>query len=295
MFSVVNDENYDVFLKHNINVSLPRGSKVIINGNIWNSFTILDFEEKLIKNTMIFENLNILIDCANGNNPKLHNIIKISKKKYGDSLKIMSGNISSKEAFIELANSGCDYIRIGIGGSSSCNTSSNTGVGQENLGDLITECFISRETGLVENKDVKIVADGISSYINYCMDIYGFLDNGYATINKLLYLGSDIVMIGKLFAQCDESSGEKYINDLNKKLVKYQGMSTKEAQNKYNSILKHSEGNTNLIEVKWSLNEWLNGSENQSDYLPGYINCLKSAMAYTGSETINDFIGKNNY
>jgi hypothetical protein len=127
------------------------------------------------------------------------------------------------------------------------------------------------------------------------MDIYGFLDNGYATINKLLYLGSDIVMIGKLFAQCDESSGEKYINDLNKKLVKYQGMSTKEAQNKYNSILKHSEGNTNLIEVKWSLNEWLNGSENQSDYLPGYINCLKSAMAYTGSETINDFIGKNNY
>jgi hypothetical protein len=310
MFSVVGLENYQTFLDNKINVALPRGNEYVKDKNVWNSLSINDFEEKYNNpNVDWLEDFyaNILIDCANGNNPRLHLIIKKAKEIYGNRIKIMSGNISSVEAFIELAKSGCDYIRVGVGGSNSCNTSRNTGVGQTNLGKLIKQCDQAREE-LYIIRDVKIVADGISSYVSLCEKKYGYLDNGYAAINKLLYNGADLVMIGKLFAQCEESSGEKkhsgkikinhnsqlaYLVDPNSSLlVKYQGMSTKEAQGNYNINLKHSEGNTSWVEVKWKLSEWLNGSIVDSDYLPGFTNCLKSAMSYVGAKHLNDFFKK---
>lgn len=202
---------------------------------------------------------------------------------------------------------------------------------------------------------VKIVADGISSYINYCQKEYNFNDNGYAAINKLLHAGADLVMVGKLFAQCVESAGEKGIQQMhgvesfehrqesrknlfglpdlstpskyfkvtNKYLmVKYSGMSTQQEQKKYKdpfnqsikvfksngvlacyadsleeaeklttehsgwyftSDLRPSEGSVQWIPVRWTLNEWLNGSDEQdeSPYLMGFVNALKSMMAYT--------------
>jgi hypothetical protein len=294
MFSVVDENNFNVFLKHKINVALPRESKIIESKNVWNSLSIDIFEKLFINDKYEFNNLNIIIDCANGNNPKLHEVIKLAKQKYGDNLKIMSGNVSNKYSFLQLAKSGCDYIRVGVGGSLACNTTKNTGVGQKNLGKLIKKCYFLREQN-DELKHVKIVADGISSYIDLCVNKYGYLNNGYATINKLLHLGSDYVMIGKLFAQSFESAGEKINQSIGQYPTKvvYQGMSTKNAQSKYNNILKHSEGSTNLIDVKWTLNEWLNGSDDEPDYLPGFINCLKSAMAYTGDKEIINFIKEN--
>lgn len=310
MFSVVGLENYQLFLDNKINVALPRGNDFVDNENVWNSLSISDFEKQYNDISVSFLNdfkVKILIDCANGNNPKLHSIIAKAKEIYGKRIQIMSGNVSSVDAFVELAKSGCDYIRVGVGGSTSCNTTKNTGVGQFNLGELIKQCDEARDK-LFLIRDVKIVADGISSYISLCEKEFGFLDNGYATINKLLYSGADLVMIGKLFAQCEESSGEKkhkdyfdierdgfkhkVINPTSPLLVKYQGMSTQEAQSNYNNELKHSEGNTTWIDVKWKLDEWLNGSKTDSDYLAGFTNCLKSAMSYVGAKNLNEFFEK---
>ena len=66
-------------------------------------------------------------------------------------------------------------------------------------------------------------------------------------------------------------------------------MSTHTEQVKYKNGLKPSEGSVSWIPVRWTLNEWLNGSEYQDEapYLMGYINSLKSAMSYTDSLTLN--------
>lgn len=227
---------------------------------------------------------------------------------------------------------------------SGCNTTSNTGVGQENLEKLISSCknrVFQSVRDLQNRKDptkatklitkelfdeaeniskVKIVADGISSYIKQCEVKYGFNDNGYAAINKLLFAGADLVMVGKLFAQCVESAGSKrlnsnqeydwndtdYVDDIvfgwTKKhytqsdlKVKYSGMSTLEEQTKYKTAshttqglkqleLKPSEGSIQWIPVRWTLDEWLNGSKDQDayPYLMGWVNSIKSAMSYTG-------------
>lgn len=330
MTSVVNEQTLNSFMKSGIQVCLPRtdGSEFGISSSYFYSCSLDSFEEFIIGglyDSFIKESeksLKICIDTANGNNPRLHEMIIKAKEMYGDKLIIMSGNVSSVEAFIELAKTGCDYIRVGIGGGAGCNTSKNTFVGQTNLGYLIQECynaksrdywvpeydssFLKKQRNLL---NVKIVADGISSYIDLTLKEGMAYDNGYGAIINLLYSGADLIMIGKLFAQSLESAGRKFIKHLNSKghnikanpyidlrlakdkvVVEYYGMSTKRAQEIYGQdASKHSEGKTVYLDVRWSLDEWLNGSKEESDFLPGFVNCLKSAMSYTGSNKLSEF------
>ena len=331
MYSVVDETNYKIFLDNKVQVCMPRNPKFEPNNEYFSSCSLSEFNGFILKLDKLIEPVKICIDVANGNMMMLHHAIKEAKDKFGDKLIIMSGNVATKEAFFELALAGCDYIRVGVGGSiMACNTTKNTGVGQEDLGKLISECYqLKNNSGYpgIGLSHVKIVADGISTYISQCEKQYGFMDNGYATINKLLWLGADLVMIGKLFVQAFESASEKvpiqnelydwvnqqidliyqkdkniseeevrkHMDKLEKPIhllkVEYQGMSTKESQLKYkdSSSIKHSEGSKVFLPVKWRLNEWLNGSESNSDYLPGFIPCLQSAMSYTNAKELNEF------
>ena len=397
MYSIVDENNYQIFLDNKVQVCLPRNQKG--DKSVFHSLSLENFEDIYLTEGEIPEEffyLKVCIDTANGNIPKLHESIRKAKEIHGDKLIIIAGNVASVEAFLELAKTGVNYIRVGIGGGGGCNTTSNTGVGQEDLEKLIRACSwhknrhptmgnrISASVDELQNiSKVKIIADGISSYIKQCEIQYGFNDNGYAAINKLLFAGADLVMVGKLFAQCVESAGSKRANvkgfpgerwditlvhdELNEGMlklisriikenhiveVKYSGMSTQEEQKKYKSDLlirvtqntktghlvvdrdflrngdilyfnnspvniisdclltiqdsssyhiagsmtfqagdililnpiKPSEGSVSWIPVRWTLDEWLNGSANQDEfpYLMGWINSIKSAMAYTG-------------
>lgn len=386
MYSVVDENNYQAFLDNKIQVCLPRkvelsGESIIKYGSnapIWFSLSLQEFIDYWCNPespaTKFPSKYKICIDTANGNMPALHDAIRKAKEIHGDNLIIMAGNVGSVEAFVELAKTGVDYIRVGIGGGGGCNTTSNTGVGQENLKDLIEECK-KRIFG-----NVKIVADGISSWVKFCEKEYRYNDNGYAAINELLFAGADLVMVGKLFAQCVESAGEKRIKSGNTYIeylktdtfwrsrpyregdileVMYSGMSTQQEQKKYKDInypiyiledtelnakgricinreliigetivynnsdikiiykvpyseenkfyyetncemlfkigdrfhlkshqkFKPSEGSVQWIPVRYTLPEWLEGVEKNQDeepYLMGWINSIKSAMAYTG-------------
>ncbi len=371
MYSVVNETNYQTFLDNKIQVCLPRNVDYNLQSNnaFFIAYSLQEFQDEFINNRQrsLGEIKKVCIDTANGNIPALHDAIRKAKEIHGGNLIIMAGNVSSVEAFVELAKTGVDYIRVGIGGGGGCNTTSNTGVGQEDLGELIKDCYnyktnyptFLRGHELIDKKqifninNVKIIADGISSYIKQCETKYGFNDNGYAAINKLLFAGADLVMVGKLFAQCVESAGEKgidqvegvipfeqwqkkrdsyiqinlpdlstplkYFTNSSKRyssylMVKYSGMSTQEEQRKYKPAvqdlkilsgpqiesdtftyevekqgepykdIKPSEGSVQWIPVRWTLNEWLNGSNKQDEapYLMGWINSIKSAMSYTG-------------
>lgn len=366
MYSVVDENNYQIFLDNKVRVCLPRNVGISLNVSadkldpiyeqVWCSVSLqqfvdywcrLDSPAAMMKSDGIPD--LICVDTANGNMQQLHDAIREAKKIHGDSLIIMAGNVSSVEAFISLSLTGVDYIRIGIGGGSGCNTTNNTGVGQEDLGWLIRQCkefirgtskeissFTPNADGTFKHPDweklyndrvniskVKIVADGISSYVKLCQQKYNFNDNGYAAIIKLLNSGADLVMIGGLFAQCVESAGDKSIEIAgprtilrqdgaqwrwnNQKckdvFVKISGMSTIEEQKKYKEPtnlgtqdlsvprLKPSEGSTKWVPVRWTLGEWLQGSDKQDEhpYLNGFVNSLKSAMSYTGSKTLNEF------
>ena len=307
MSSVINEFNYKLFTDNNIQVCLPRTiENWFWEENVFIAMSLNDFVDEFLKKTLSFIGKRyVCIDTANGNLKVLHDAIIAAKKIHGNNIIIMSGNVASVDAFIELAKTDCDYIRVGIGGSIGCTTTRNTGIGQEDLEKLIHACKFH-----VTNKkvDVKIVADGISTYIKQCEFKYGFNDNGYAAINKLLYSGADLIMVGTLFAHCVESATNKYIkvNDNYHSISqneaiddfpsldlygKHYGMSTTHAQSFYNDQIKPSEGSIVYIPIKYSLKQWVYGCESQDNYpyLSGYINSLKSAMSYTNSLTLNNF------
>jgi GMP reductase len=120
----------------------------------------------------------------------------------------------------------------------------------------------------------------------------------YSDVIKALALGANFVMVGSLFNKAIDSCGENYlfkkiwipqrIANLcykNKITVykKFRGMSTKEVQKKWGKKeLTTSEGVVRFRKVEYNLKQWVNNFE---DY-------LRSAMSYSNTKTLAQFIGK---
>ena len=231
---------------------------------------------------------------ANGHMQKLHNVIRLSKARYGDRIFLVVGNIAHPETFKTLCEAGADGVRLGVGTGQVCISSCNTSIHYP-MCSLIDECNqIRKNNNHLSEK--KIFADG---------GMRNFDD-----IIKALGLGADYVMCGSLFNKMLESSGNTYYKtgwtDKNKKpidaykvdqydfctklkfkngleLVKeYYGMSTKRAQREMgHENLKTSEGILKINTVEYTIGQW---TEN-------FIHYLRSAMSYTGKRTLKEFIG----
>jgi GMP reductase len=283
MDKVIDETNVKSFDDNLINVCLPRHVKYddLKNDNYFYSYGLDEIIE--IINSGKYLPKRVLIDVANGHMQKLYDTSKQIKETYGDNIELMIGNIANPDTYRKYCEIGVDYIRVGIGGGSACTTSANVSIHYP-MASLIEECAYSKS---VYDKPTKIVADG------------GF--RNFSDIIKALALGADYVMLGGLFNKCLESCGENYI-EVNRKFKEitiqeakelfkedgeiykyYRGMSTKEVQKSWNkSELKTGEGITKYNKVDYTLEGWC---ENFTDY-------LKSAMSYTDSRCLEDFIGE---
>lgn len=296
MSSVVSLENYKLFEYSKIHPIIPRNIDFETRKNMcsqtWCAFSLKEFEERFndnIGNLTLHTKHYVLIDIANGGMLKLHNSIREAKIKHGANLVIMAGNVANPETYEALSNAGCDFVRCSVGSGSVCITASNTGIFYPSA-SLIRECF---EISQNLRNPACIVADG------------GV--RNYDDVIKYLALGADYVMCGSIFGKMLESAGEttyvdssglsdkiilvdQYSNETEHKFVKgldlyktFYGMSTKRAQKELgNTVLKTSEGIERQINVEYTMNQWV---ENFTDY-------LKSAMSYTNSRTLSDFIGE---
>lgn len=286
MDTVIDEKNYTNFLDLGINVCLPRHIKYtdLKDDRVFYSYGLDEVIAILDDNGELPS--KVLIDVANGHMLKL---LETSKRiKTGYNVELMVGNIANPETYRSYCEAGVDWIRVGIGGGSACTTSANVSIHYP-MASLINECYmISKE---FENP-TKILADG------------GF--RNYSDIIKSLALGSHSVMLGGIFNKCLESCSENFIK-INPKLGPseykeitkeeaneyfnkgeevfkyYRGMSTKEVQKFWNKKeLRTGEGITKYNKVEYTLEGW---TENFIDY-------LKSAMSYTDSKTLEEFIGE---
>lgn len=275
MDTVIDSSNEEIYNKLKINTCLPRHEISLTNGFI--SFSIDDIFGQYLSKTLK-PNGKYLIDVANGNMENLIEIVKIIKKEYPE-LILMVGNIANSQTYRVLSNAGADYIRCGIGFGAGCSTTLQTGVGYP-MASLIKEC---RDISKTLKNPAKIVADGGMQT--------------YSDIIKALALGADYVMVGSIFNKAIESCGSDYLfrkiripkpiaEWCFKKNIpvykKFRGMSTKEVQKKWGkTILTTSEGVIRIRRVEYQLSKWV---ENFEDY-------LRSAMSYTNTTTLKEFIG----
>lgn len=299
MDTVIDCDHRKTFSENLIYPVIPRTQTKMLTAeecrklNSWVAISLDHFETLFLKGNPKKGSAHyyICIDIANGHMKRLLEVVTKSKKKFGDSLSLMVGNVANPLTFIELSKAGADYVRVGIGNGSGCSTSVHTGIGYP-LASLIHD--IHQEKKKKPGKYAMVVADG------------GI--KKYADIIKALALGADYVMCGGIFNKALESAGNTYA--ANKKFEgytvpgdqvdqysnevktafkmgslfykKFRGMSTKEVQAHLGNDLRSSEGVTRMIQVEYTLSGWV---ENFIDY-------FSSAMSYTDSTDLTGFIGK---
>jgi IMP dehydrogenase/GMP reductase len=286
MDTVINDDNLHIFNQH-FNICMPRRNDLCSSSNYFYSYGFDDFD-KTFDSYNDDKPIYALIDIANGHMAKLETYISKYKKKFGDQLILMVGNVATPETFSNLQKAGADYIRVGIGNGGGCLTTVQTGVGYP-MASLIKECKEIRDKNCYNWSSytrTQIVADG------------GF--KTYSDIIKALALGADYVMLGSMLNKMFESCGKTFDSSLNEidpldpyHLInfingaeyskQFRGMSTKAVQQLWgNETLNTSEGIERMNKVEYTYEGWVN---NFTDY-------LKSAMSYCGAFHLEQFIGK---
>lgn len=289
MNSVIDENNYEVFLKNKINTIIPRGvdykKRWELSNKTFVALGLAEFEQFILDYTAIFDYTKdtryVCVDIANGHMQKLINLCTVAKEAFGGRLLLMAGNIANPDTYTDYAIAGIDFIRVGIGSGSACTTSANGGVHYA-IASLIKHTADRKWTICQTMKEAeKLHINCKYKSLPYIIADGGF-DN-YDKIIKALALGADYVMIGKLFAQCNEACGEvimKNNNDINIPCRVYYGMSTKKAQIETgNTKLKTAEGIEVIVPILYELNGWC---ENFIDY-------LRSMMSYTNSANLEEF------
>lgn len=230
---------------------------------------------------------NICIDVANGYTDDFVNFCNRIRNFIGQSPIIMAGNVCTPEMVQELIlHGGVDIVKIGIGPGSACTTRLKTGVGYPQL-SAIEEC--SHAAHGLKNGDKRL---GL-----ICAD--GGCRNP-SDIVKAFAIGADFVMVGGMIAGADECEGEweyayickvgdrqweqsldpEYEVSKIKKSLKFYGMSSHAAQQKYGGIKDYrtSEGRVMTVPYKGSAHQIM------LDVLGG----IRSACAYIGASSIKD-------
>ena len=203
----------------------------------------------------------VCIDAANGYTKYFGDRVKRIRAAYPE-LTIMAGNVATPEMVQELLISGAaDIVKIGIGPGSVCTTRTKTGVGYPQLSAII-ECADA--------------AHGLRGQV--CAD------GGCRTpgdVAKAFAAGADFVMLGGMLSGHDECEAEWVEEDGRRVGMRFYGMSSKRAIDKYAGGLKDyraSEGKEVLVPYRGRVKETI------QEITGG----LRSACAYVGAERLKD-------
>ena len=228
---------------------------------------------------------NVCLDVANGYTEQFVKTASHIRKLFPEII-LMAGNVVTPEMVEELIIHGkVDIVKVGIGSGSVCTTRLKTGVGYPQL-SAILECADA--------------AHGLGGHI--CSD------GGCKVVGdvcKAFGGNSDFVMLGSMFAGCDECEGEweyEYYSSLGfwqpldpgnnnpkrKVSLKYYGMSSKDAMDKHhNGVAKYrtAEGKSVVVPYKGVA----------KDIIQDIYGGLRSACTYIGATRIKDFGKKTTF
>ncbi len=129
----------------------------------------------------------VVIDAAHGHSKGVMSCLKMLKEKLPD-LKVIAGSVATPQGVRALAELGADGLRVGIGAGSICTTRVVAGIGVPQFTAVLECAEAANELG------IPTIADG------------GIRSSG--DIVKCLGAGASCVMMGNMFAGCEESPGE---------------------------------------------------------------------------------------
>ena len=195
----------------------------------------------------------ICIDVANGHNYRTVEAVRSISNEFD--IHIMTGNVSTGEAFLELADAGANSVRVGIGGGSMCTTRIVTGHGMPTLQSII-DVELARSSSKV---NCAIIADG------------GIRNSG--DMMKAFAFGADFVMVGSMLAGTNEAPGEVIDG-----LKVFRGMASRSAQEDTRGSVSVVEGAETMIPLKGPA----------SEILSSISGGLRSGCSYSGVTRLSE-------
>ncbi len=205
----------------------------------------------------------VVLDSAHGHSENVLKCLRMIKEKFPD-LQVIAGNVATAEATKALIESGADAVKVGIGPGSICTTRVVAGIGVPQITAIMNCYSVAREYG------IPIIADG---GIKYSGDI-----------TKAIAAGGSLVMMGSMFAGCDEAPGDFELFQGRKYKV-YRGMGSIAAMENGSKDRYFQEGAKKLVPEGVEGRVAYKGTV--EDTVFQLIGGLRSGMGYCGCDTID--------
>lgn len=206
----------------------------------------------------------LVLDSAHGHSEGIMNCVRKVKAAFPD-CQLIAGNIATGEAARDLIEAGADAVKVGIGPGSICTTRIVAGIGVPQLTAVNDVYEVAKEYG------IPVIADG---GIKYSGDI-----------PKAIAAGGDVIMIGSLFAGCDEAPGEMEIYQ-GRSFKVYRGMGSLASMEKGSKDRYFQSGSKKLVPEGVEGRVPYKGA--LSDTIYQLMGGLRAGMGYCGTATISD-------
>ena len=206
----------------------------------------------------------IVLDSAHGHSQNIINAVDKIKSAYPE-LQLVAGNIATPEAAEDLIKAGADAVKVGIGPGSICTTRVVAGIGVPQITAIndVYEC--------AKKYGIPVIADG---GIKYSGDIV-----------KSIAAGADVIMIGSLFAGCEESPGDMEIYQ-GRNFKVYRGMGSIAAMNNGSKDRYFQQDTKKLVPEGVEGRVPYKGALSETVYQ--LLGGLRAGMGYCGTPTVKE-------
>ena len=251
--------------KQNMNELLDNHKRYVVGAGI----NTRDYENRIP--ALIEAGADVLcIDSSEGFSEWQRRTLAWARANYGEKIKIGAGNVVDAEGFRFLAESGADFVKVGIGGGSICITRETKGIGRGQATALIEVC---------KARDEYFAETGV--YIPVCSDGGIVYDHHIALA---LAMGADFVMLGRYFARFDESPSNKVsINGTYYK--EYWGEGSARARN----WQRYDMGGDKKLSFEEGVDSYVPYAGSLKDNVALTLSKVKSTMCNCGALSIAEF------
>ena len=209
----------------------------------------------------------LCIDSSDGYSEWQYDTLRWIREKYGDKVLVGAGNVVDEEGFRYLAETGADFIKVGIGGGSICITREQKGIGRGQATAIID---------VAQARDKYFEETGL--YIPICSD-GGLVHDYHMTL--ALAMGADFLMMGRYFARFDESPTRKL--KIGNNIVKeYWGEGSTRAQN----WQRYDSGGTEALKFEEGVDSYVPYAGKLKDNLAQTLGKMKATMCSCGAITL---------
>ena len=205
-----------------------------------------------------------VLDSAHGHSKNIMECLKKVKAKFPN-IPVIAGNIATGAAAEELIAAGADAVKVGIGPGSICTTRVVAGIGVPQVTAIYDVSCVASKYG------IPVIADG---GIKYSGDIV-----------KALAAGANTVMLGSLFAGCEEAPGESEIYQ-GRQFKVYRGMGSLGAMAHGSKDRYFQEGAKKLVPEGVEGRVPYKGALSETVFQ--LIGGIRAGMGYCGCPTIPD-------